>query len=95
MTRLVARAFDPAIASRLAAGGLPAALARALAARGVTRETQLQFTLERLLAPGGLAHDACGAVNSRAEEVVVATLIGPDVQPAAHREARATLGRRS
>jgi single-stranded-DNA-specific exonuclease len=56
MTQLVARAFDPAIASRLAAGGLPPALARALAARGVTREAQLQFTLERLLAPGDLAH---------------------------------------
>ncbi|HTN48773.1 MAG TPA: single-stranded-DNA-specific exonuclease RecJ [Burkholderiaceae bacterium] len=56
MTRLVTREFDPMVASRLAAGGLPAALARVLAARGITREAQLQLTLERLVAPGELAH---------------------------------------
>ena len=56
MTRLFVRDFDPAAALRLAAGGLPPALARSLAARGITSEVQLQLTLERLVAPAELAH---------------------------------------
>ena len=56
MTRLTVRDFDPAAARSLAGSGLPPALARALAARGITREAQLQLTLERLAAPAGLAH---------------------------------------
>ncbi len=56
MTRLVARDFDPAIARRLATGGMPAPLARALAARGVTSEDHLRLSLEGLLPPGALSH---------------------------------------
>ena len=49
MTRLLVRDFDPDAARRLAAGGLPPALARSLAARGITSDAQLQLTLERLV----------------------------------------------
>ena len=47
MTRLVARDFDPAVARRLAAGGMPAPLARALAARGVTSADHLRLLTRR------------------------------------------------
>jgi len=56
MTRLIARDFDAAAAARLAAGGLPPALARALAARGITGEADLQLALNALVAPGALSH---------------------------------------
>ena len=56
MTSFVRRDFDPAVARRLAAGGLPGPLARALAARGVTCEADLRLSLEGLTAPAALAH---------------------------------------
>ncbi|MGE5713647.1 MAG: DHH family phosphoesterase, partial [Betaproteobacteria bacterium] len=56
MTSFVRRDFDPAVARRLAAGGLPGPLARALAARGVTSEADLRLSLEGLTAPAALAH---------------------------------------
>jgi single-stranded-DNA-specific exonuclease len=56
MTSFVRRDFDPAVARRLASGGLPGPLARALAARGVTREADLRLSLEGLTAPAALAH---------------------------------------
>ncbi len=56
MTSFVRRDFDPAVARRLAAGGLPAPLARALAARGVTTDADLRLTLEGMTAPSALAH---------------------------------------
>jgi single-stranded-DNA-specific exonuclease len=51
MTRLVARVFDAAAAQRLAAAGLPAPLARALAARGVASISELTLLTRELLAP--------------------------------------------
>jgi single-stranded-DNA-specific exonuclease len=78
MTRLVSRDFDPAVVRRLAADGMPAALARVLAARGVTGPEQLHLTLERLAAPGQLAHiDAAAhlladAIDAQARLVIVA-----------------------
>ena len=62
MTRLLVRDFDPDAARRLAASGLPSALARSLAARGITSDAQLQLTLERLFAPAELAHVTEAAV---------------------------------
>ena len=61
MTRLTARDFDPEVARRLAAAGIPAALARALAARGIGSEDELQLSLDRLAAPAALAHVADAA----------------------------------
>jgi single-stranded-DNA-specific exonuclease len=56
MTTFLRRDFDPAIARRLAASGLPYPLARALAARGVTSEADLRLSLEGLTAPTELSH---------------------------------------
>jgi single-stranded-DNA-specific exonuclease len=56
MTTFLRRDFDPAIARRLAASGLPHPLARALAARGVTSEADLRLSLEGLTAPTELSH---------------------------------------
>ena len=49
------RPFDTAIAHHLAGLGLPAPLARALAARGVSGEADLGLPLEALLRPEGLS----------------------------------------
>jgi single-stranded-DNA-specific exonuclease len=63
MTRLITRDFDPAVARRLAASGMPAALARVLAARGVTGDDELRLALDGLFPPGALAHvDAAAAL---------------------------------
>ena len=62
MTRLLIRDFDPAAVRSLTGSGLPPALARALAARGITSGSQLQLTLERLAAPAELAHVADAAM---------------------------------
>jgi single-stranded-DNA-specific exonuclease len=56
MTRLVVRDFDPATARRLVGEGLPAALARVLAARGVERLEETRLLLGGLTAPGALSH---------------------------------------
>jgi single-stranded-DNA-specific exonuclease len=56
MTRLVVRDFDPAAARRLAGEGLPAALARVLAARGVERLEETRLLLAGLTAPGAMSH---------------------------------------
>ena len=52
---LVERPYDPAAASRLAASGLPAPLARALAARGIVSPAELQPALAEMHAPALLA----------------------------------------
>ncbi|MGE5336184.1 MAG: single-stranded-DNA-specific exonuclease RecJ [Gemmatimonadota bacterium] len=54
--QLVPRTFDDASAQRLAAAGLPRALARALAARGVASIRDLSLVTRDLIAPGALAH---------------------------------------
>ncbi len=56
MTTLFERSYDPAAARRLEASGLPAALARVLAARGVTRIEELQLMARDLIAPPVLSH---------------------------------------
>ena len=50
------RPFDAAAAQRLAQSGLPAPLARVLAARGVTRYDELDFAARDLIPPSSLAH---------------------------------------
>jgi single-stranded-DNA-specific exonuclease len=54
-TMLLERPYDPAAAGRLAAAGVPAPLARALAARGVVSEADLAPPLGELHAPALLA----------------------------------------
>jgi single-stranded-DNA-specific exonuclease len=52
---LIERPFDTAAARRLETSGLPAPLARVLAARGVTRIEDLQLAARDLIAPPALA----------------------------------------
>ncbi|GAB4465629.1 MAG: single-stranded-DNA-specific exonuclease RecJ [Burkholderiaceae bacterium] len=54
--RLVQRDFDPAAARRLEAAGLPAPLARALAARGIGSARELELAARELIAPRALSH---------------------------------------
>ncbi len=54
--RFAPRAFDAAAAQRLADAGLPRALARALAARGVASMRDLTLATRDLIAPRELAH---------------------------------------
>jgi single-stranded-DNA-specific exonuclease len=78
MTRFVVRAVDSQLAHRLAAGGMPLALARALVARGVQRVDDSQLRLEGLAAPTSLSHidDAAvllaDAIEANAHMLVVA-----------------------
>ncbi len=78
MTRLLVRDFDPAAAQRLAAAGLPAPLARVLAARGVSSEADLALALEGLVQPGALAHIdeaailLADAIEAQAQILIVA-----------------------
>jgi len=53
--QLVERPHDPAVAARLANAGVPAPLARALAARGVASASELEFALGDIHAPALLA----------------------------------------
>ncbi len=53
--RLVERDYDPAAARRLEAAGLPAPLARALAARGIGSVRELAMATRELIAPGELS----------------------------------------
>jgi single-stranded-DNA-specific exonuclease len=53
--RLVERPHDPVAAGRLAASGLPAPLARALAARGIASPDELELPLGNIQAPARLA----------------------------------------
>ena len=52
---LVERPFDPAAARRLEAAGLPAPLARVLAARGITRIEEMTLVVRDLIAPPALS----------------------------------------
>ena len=61
MTRLVQRRFDAAAAQRLAAAGLAAPLARALAARGVASIGELTLRTRELLAPAQLTQAQAAA----------------------------------
>jgi single-stranded-DNA-specific exonuclease len=56
MTVFSTRDFDHATAHRLAAEGIPAALARALAARGIASVTETQLLLDGLAPPSALSH---------------------------------------
>ncbi len=56
MTLFVTRSFDAAVARRLEADGLPAPVARALAARGIARAEELDLRVRDLIAPPQLAH---------------------------------------
>ncbi len=56
MTVLTVRDFDAATARRLVAEGVPAALSRALAARGVTDVAETRLMLDGLMAPDTLSH---------------------------------------
>ena len=78
MTVLSARDFDAATSRRLIAEGVPAALARALAARGITRIDETRLTLDGLMAPDSLSHasDAAAlladAIDADARLLIVA-----------------------
>jgi single-stranded-DNA-specific exonuclease len=64
-----ARAFDPATARRLAHGGLPSALARVLAARGIASQEDLDLSMRRMQAPGSMAQlDAAAELLAAAIE---------------------------
>jgi single-stranded-DNA-specific exonuclease len=52
---LIERPYDPAVAGRLAASGVPAPLARALAARGIAATGELQPALAEMHAPALLS----------------------------------------
>jgi single-stranded-DNA-specific exonuclease len=79
MTRLITRDYDPAVARRLAAAGMPAPLARALAARGITGDEQLRLSLEGLIAPGALSHiDAAASLLADAIDAEARLLIVAD-----------------
>ncbi len=54
--RFLHRDFDPAAARRLQESGIPAALARALAARGVASEADLQLRTREIHPPSALTH---------------------------------------
>ena len=56
MTVLRVRDFDAATARRLAAEGVPAPLARALAARGIANVAEMRLVLDGLMPPGSLSH---------------------------------------
>ena len=56
MTVFNARDFDHATARRLAAEGIPAALARALAARGIESLAETRLPLDGLAPPSALSH---------------------------------------
>ena len=79
MTRLITRDYDPAVARRLAAAGMPAPLARALAARGITGDEQLRLSLDGLIAPGALSHiDAAASLLADAIDAEARLLIVAD-----------------
>ncbi|MCU0769164.1 MAG: single-stranded-DNA-specific exonuclease RecJ [Burkholderiaceae bacterium] len=79
MTRLIARDFDPAAARRLADAGLPSALARALAARGVSDVRELELGLDGLAPPQALSHiDAAASLLADAIEAEARLLIVAD-----------------
>ena len=78
MTALNVRDFDPTAAHRLVAEGLPPALARALAARGITSIAETQLMLDGLTPPETLSHvqDAAkllaDAIDAGAQLLIVA-----------------------
>ena len=78
MTVLITRDFDAAAARRLAAEGVPAALARALAGRGIASVAETELLLNALTAPDSLSHvnDAAillaDAIEAGARLVIVA-----------------------
>lgn len=78
MTTLAVRDFDAESARRLAAEGLPAPLARALAARGVTSIAETRLVIDQLLKPEALSHvsDAAAlladAIEAQAQLTIVA-----------------------
>ncbi|MCE2969576.1 MAG: DHH family phosphoesterase, partial [Burkholderiales bacterium] len=59
--RFAVRPFDVAAARRLEAGGIPAPLARVLAARGIARAEDLLLAPQNLIAPQQLTHVASAA----------------------------------
>jgi single-stranded-DNA-specific exonuclease len=56
IARLIQRDYDPAAARRLESAGVPAPLARALAARGIASARELELAARELIAPGDLSH---------------------------------------
>ncbi len=72
--QLVTRIFDAAAAQRLAAAGLPRALARALAARGVASINDLTLLTRDLIAPRALAQ-----VDAAARLLAEAILAGREM----------------
>lgn len=57
MVTIVQRPYDPTSAEALIAAGLPEALARVLAARGIRNMTELEASLSGLIAPDKLTHN--------------------------------------
>jgi single-stranded-DNA-specific exonuclease len=79
MTRLIERSYDVAAAQRLAASGVPAPLARALAARGVATSDELTLALNGLVAPSALSHiDEAATLLADAIEAEARILIVAD-----------------
>lgn len=76
---LIERPFDLAAARRLEASGLPAPLARVLAARGITRIEELTLVTRDLIAPPALSHvDAAARLLADAIEAGQRMLIVAD-----------------
>jgi len=67
---LVERAHDPTAAGRLQAAGLPAPLARALAARGIVSPDELELAIGDIHAPGLLTrcHEAASLLANAIEQ---------------------------
>ena len=76
---LVERPFDPSTARRLEASGLPAPLARVLAARGILRIEELHLVARDLIPPLSLSHvDAAARLLADAIEANQGLLIVAD-----------------
>ena len=57
MTKIIARSFDASVVEDLSSNGIPRALARILAARGIVKSSQLESSLVNLISPEQLTNN--------------------------------------
>ncbi len=62
MTKIIARSFDAGVVEDLSSNGIPPALARILAARGIAKASQLESSLVNLISPEQLTNNTQMAV---------------------------------
>ena len=62
MTKIIARSFDAGVVEDLSSNGIPPALARILAARGIAKASQLESSLVNLIPPEQLTNNTQMAV---------------------------------